>query len=325
MARRIAGVLLLALALCLILVSLLLLTPGGSQTLVTTGFIAPTSTPTPKPFTPSPLPSPTPILTVRGTPPTTTATADYLLDADTGHTLVNIHGERPLPMASTTKIMTALIAIQTGNLDQVVTIKQDARDEVVNNGGSSAFLVVGDKIPLHDLLYGLMLPSGDDAAVAIADALAGSVPQFVQRMNLFAYRLHLFQTHYANADGLPDPNHDHYTTAHDLAQLARYAMSIPLFAHIVQQQHYTLMASGVHARYDWTNTNTLLGTYQGATGIKTGTTGEAGFCLVFSATRNNHHLIGVVLHSNSETTRTDDARKLLDWGFSLPLLVPNNP
>lgn len=322
MSRRLAGVLLLALALCLILASLLLLTPGGNQTLVTTGFIAPTATPTLKPFTPAPLPSPTPILTVRGTPPTTTATADYLLDEDTEHTLVDINGEKPLPMASTTKIMTALIAIQTGNLDQVVTIKQDARAEVVNNGGSSAFLLVGDKIPLHELLYGLMLPSGDDAAVAIADALAGSVPQFVQRMNLFAYHLHLFQTHYANPDGLPDPNHNHYTTAHDLAYLARYAMSVPIFAQIVQQQKYTLTASGVHARYDWTNTNTLLGTYQGASGVKTGTTDEAGFCLVFAATRNAHHLIGVVLHSSSENTRVTDARKLLDWGFSLPALIP---
>lgn len=321
MARRLAGILLLALALCIILGSVLLLTPAGNQTLVTTGFIAPTATPTPKPFTPSPLPSPTPILTVRGTPPVTTATADYLLDADTQHTLVDINGEKPLPMASTTKIMTALIAIQTGNLDQVVTIKQDAHDEVVNNGGSSALLLVGDKIPLHELLYGLMLPSGDDAAVAIADALAGSVPQFVQRMNLFAYHLHLFQTHYANADGLPDPNH--YTTAHDLAFLARYAMSVPTFAQIVQQQKYTLAANGVHARYDWTNTNTLLGTYQGASGVKTGTTPEAGFCLVFAATRDNHHLIGVVLHSSSENTRITDARKLLDWGFSLPVLVPN--
>src|SRR5947209_17931772 len=130
MARRIAVILLLALALCIILGSVLLLTPAGNQTLVTTGVIAPTNTPTPKPFTPSPLPSPTRIPTVRGTPPVTTATADYLLDADTQHTLVDINAEKPAPMTSTTKIMTALIAIQTGNRDPVVTIKQDASEEV---------------------------------------------------------------------------------------------------------------------------------------------------------------------------------------------------
>lgn len=320
--RRIAIVLLIVAACLVILTPLLAFTPLGNSWLNTVGLAAPadTPTPTPKPFTPTPPPPPTPILTVQGTPPATTATASYLLDADTGHTLVDDNGEKPLPMASTTKIMTALITIQTANLDQVVTIQQDAKNEVIDNGGSSAFLVVGDKIRLGDLLYGLMLPSGDDAAVAIADAVAGSVAKFVQRMNLFAYRLRLFQTHYADVDGLPAPNH--YTTAHDLVRLAQYVMTIPAFTQIVQSQHYLLGASGTHARYDWTNTNTLLGSYQGANGIKTGTTDEAGFCLVFSATRQGHHLIGVVLHSSSEAARITDAQKLLNWGFALPLLPP---
>lgn len=320
MVRRALGIILLVVAICIFIVTpLLAFTPLGGQ--LATAFTPPdTPTPTPKPFTPTPIPSPTPILTIQGTPPATTATAAYLLDTDTDHALVDINGEKPLPMASTTKIMTALIAIQTADLNQVVIVHQDARDEVIQNNGSSAFLVVGDKIKLSDLLYALMLPSGDDAAVAISDAVAGSPEKFVQRMNLFAYHLHLFQTHYANPDGLQST--DHYTTAHDLARLAQYAMTVPLFAQIVQTQHYTLPASGVHAKYDWTNTNTLLGSYTGASGIKTGTTPEAGFCLVFSATRNTHHLIGVVLHSSNEQTRITDARKLLDWGFGLPLLPP---
>ena len=139
------------------------------------------------------IPPPTlqPILTVQGPAPTIAAGAAYLLNANTGHTLSDVNGEKLLPMASTTKIMTALIAIQTADLDQIVQINQDAYNRAHNNGGSSANLVVGDQISLKDLLYGLLLPSGDDAAVAIADALGGT-QTFVQKMNFFAYRLHLF-------------------------------------------------------------------------------------------------------------------------------------
>src|ERR1700704_3918087 len=110
-------------------------------------------------------PTPQPILTAQGLPPTITASAAYLLDADTGHMLVDIDGEKPLQMASTTKIMTALIAIQTADLDQLVPINLDAYNRAHNNGGSSANLIVGDQLSLKDLLYGLLLPSGDDAAV----------------------------------------------------------------------------------------------------------------------------------------------------------------
>jgi D-alanyl-D-alanine carboxypeptidase (penicillin-binding protein 5/6) len=285
--------------------------------------------PTPIAFTPTPIPPPTPILTVRGTPPPVQAKAAYLLDADTGHVLVNINGNMPTQMASTTKIMTALIAIQTGNLDQLVTIHQDAYDEVWLHDGSSAGLVVGDQLPLKDLLYGLMLPSGDDAAIAIADALGG-VPAFVQRMNLFAYRLHLFQTHFLNPDGLNYddqglPISDHYSTAADLTSLARYAMSVPLFAQIVQTQHFVLPPTSLHHGYTWDNIDTLLRTYQGATGVKTGFTPQAGYCLVFSATRNSHSLVGAVLDSASATSRFSDATTLLNWGFALPLLPPSPP
>jgi D-alanyl-D-alanine carboxypeptidase (penicillin-binding protein 5/6) len=321
MIRRFLVVLLLLLALIVVIVTpILTCTQLGGQLF---SALKP-ATPTP---TPTPLPSPTPILTVEGTPPAVTSESAYLLDMDTGHVLADIHSEQPLPMASTTKIMTALIAIQTGNLDQFVTIGQDAYDEVHLRDGSSAQLVVGDQLTLKDLLYGLMLPSGDDAAIAIADALAGSPENFVQRMNLFAYRLHLFQTHYLDPDGLtiytangPDP--EHYSTAADLTRLARYAMSIPLFAQIVKTPVYTVEATALHHAYHWTTTNTLLEAYPGATGIKTGYTVEAGYCLVFSATRNDHHLIGTVLDDTDDAHRFNDAKALLDWGFSLPLLPP---
>ena len=309
----------------IILVPIFTLTPIGKHLFDGS---TPTPTPTIKPFTPTPTPKPTPILTAKGTPPAITAGESILLDNDTGHILYESHGERPVPMASTTKIMTALIAIQVGNLNAIVTIHQDAANEVILNAGSSAKLHVGDQLTLKDLLYGLMLPSGDDAAIAIADKVGGSTTNFVNLMNLFAYRLHLFQTHYINPDGLTyydanrQPIPGHYTTPFDLVRLASYAMTIPLFALIVRTQHHALPATSLHHSYTWDNTNLLLTTYSGATGIKTGFTLEAGECLVFSATRSRHHLIGVVFHSIDGTHRFSDAKTLLDWGFALPLLPP---
>ncbi|HAG99946.1 MAG TPA: D-alanyl-D-alanine carboxypeptidase [Ktedonobacter sp.] len=277
---------------------------------------------------PPPPPPPTPILTVRGTPPAVSAKAAYLLDADTGHVLVDVQGEQRLPMASTTKIMTALIAIQTADLSQIVSVRQDAINEVRTHNGSSAQLVVGDQIRLKDLLYGLMLPSGDDAAIAIADAIGGTTSKFVQTMNLYAHQLHLTQTHFINPDGLtymtpqgqPDPNQ--YTTAADLAHLARAAMANPFFAQLVELQHFVLPASAVHHAYIWDSIDTLLSTYPGATGIKTGFTAEAGYCLVFAATTGGHHLLGVLLHEPDADQRFVDAHTLLDWGFALPLVAP---
>ena len=309
----------------LILVPVFTFTPIGKRL-----FDGSTSTPTPtiKPFTPTPTPKPSPILTVKGTPPAITASEAILMDEDTGHILYESKGERPVPMASTTKIMTALIAIQAGDLNTLVTTHQDAVNEVILNDGSSAKLHAGDQLTLRDLLYGLMLPSGDDAAIAIADTVGGSSANFVNLMNLFAYRLHLFQTHFINPDGLTyyDANRQsipgHYTTPYDLVRLANYAMTIPLFAQIVRSQHYSLAATPSHHSYTWDNTNLLLTTYAGASGIKTGFTLEAGECLVFSATRSGHHLIGVVFHSIDAPHRFNDARILLDWGFALPLLPP---
>jgi len=147
-------------------------------------------------------------------------------------------------------------------------------------------------------------------------------------MNLFALRLHLFQTHYINPDGLTyyaangAPLPGHYTTAYDLVRLAQYAMSIPLFAQIVQTQRYVLPANEQHHGYTWSTTNDLLSTYSGATGIKTGHTIEAEYCLVFAARRGNEYLIGVVLHNVDSGQRFQDAKTLLNWGFRLPLLPP---
>src|SRR5579863_6721999 len=340
MARRIIAISLFVLAFCIIVMTVLVaFTPVGSSLFAA----APTPTPSPTliPFTPTPPPPPPRVLTVTGKPPVLHDKAAYLLDNDTGHTLIDFHGEVPLPMASTTKIMTAVIAIQTADLNMPVTIHQDAVNEVVNNFGSTANLVVGDQIPLQQLLYGLMLPSGDDAAIAIADAISGSSANFVNVMNRMAYRLRLFQTHYINPDGLtyysdkagtiPIPGH--YTTAYDLVLLAKYAMSIPLFAQIVKTTRYILPPAAHHHGYTWVTTNSLLTTladaptvktYAGATGIKTGYTLEAGPCFVFSATRSGHDLIGVILFAPGKPQRFTDAETLLNWGFALPVL-PESP
>ena len=323
MVRRVVAIILVVLAISIATMSVVLAVNlhQSSQTTVTSSPILLTPTPTPKPK---------PVLTPKGKPPTITATEAILLDADTGNILASINGEKPLPMASTTKIMTAIIAIQAGNLDQLVTIHQDAVNEVILNGGSGAQLVVNDQMTLRDLLYGLMLPSGDDAAVAIADAVAGSVPNFVKIMNIEAQRLHLYQTHFANVDGLEvvDSNGNpisgvHYTTAYDLVRLAQYAMRLPLFAKIIQTKEYDLPATGIHRLYRWKNINQLLYTYKGTLGIKTGWTPQAGGCLAFAAKRNGHTLIGIILHSTNETTRFADAEALLNWGFALPLLPPS--
>lgn len=328
--RRVLAIILTIIA-CLIIVfvPVWLLTPVGANVL-NLGQPDLNGPPlTPLVFKALPSPKPQAVLTVSGAPGAVSASEAILMDADTGNILYDKNGEMPAPMASTTKIMTALIAIQSGMLNQMVTIGQDAPNEVIENDGSSAQLVVGDQIKLQDLLYALMLPSGDDAAVAIADAVAGSVSNFVTIMNVEARKLDLYQTHYVNVDGLPptDDNGNpingvHYSSTYDLARLARYAMRLPLFMKIVDTKVYILPASSTHHAYKWDTTNTLLGVYQGMRGIKTGTTPEAGACLVFAAERNGHTLIGVVLDSTTDAGRFTDAETLLNWGFTLPVKVP---
>jgi serine-type D-Ala-D-Ala carboxypeptidase (penicillin-binding protein 5/6) len=224
--RRIIAVVLMFLAVCLIILApILAFTSLGTRVLASTGAI-PEPTPTFAPFVDTTIPTPTPMpaLVVHDPMPHISAQAFYLVDMDTGNVLANVNGNMALPMASTTKIMTAILAIETGNPNQIVTINQEAVDEALLHDGSNAGLQVGEEFPLKDMLYWLMLPSGDDAAVAIADALGGgSQANFVEHMNLLAYRLHLFQTHYADPDGLNwRGSPDHYSSAADLTHLAMY-------------------------------------------------------------------------------------------------------
>jgi D-alanyl-D-alanine carboxypeptidase (penicillin-binding protein 5/6) len=216
-------------------------------------------------------------------------------------------------MASTAKIMTAVVALEYGNPNEVVPITQSELDEVPP-GVSTALLVANDRMYLSDLLYALLLPSGCDAAIVIAHAVGGTTANFVAMMNNEARQLGLQSTHYTSPYGaLPDANQ--YSTVADLVTLARYAMRIPLFAHIVGQTYYELKATINHHDYPWNNTNDLLTMYPGANGIKTGNTSAAGYCLVFSAARDGHLLIGAELGAPDFSTLYSDATNLLNMGF----------
>lgn len=261
---------------------------------------APTAIPTP---TPTPSPTPTPFIT---------GTAAYLIDADTGRVLYTLHSTQQLPIASTTKIMTAIVTIENANLDQGVTVQQSDLDQVPPDA-STAGLVVGDYFRLRTLLYGLLLPSGTDASIVIARTVAGSTVNFVAMMNRKAQLLHLTHTHFSSPHGYSGV--DHYSSAADLVTLANYAMGNILFAHIVAQIVYDVRASQYTHAYHWENTNALLTTYQGTDGVKTGWTDAAGVCLVFSARRNGHHLIGAELQAPSYDDVFADGAKLLDLGF----------
>lgn len=239
----------------------------------------------------------------------------YLTDLTTGRVLANVGGNKVLPMASTAKIMTAIIAIENGNMLQRIKIGQDALDRVHIYGGSSAGLDLGDAIPLRDLMYGLLLPSGADAATAIADYISGSPSAFVQLMNSYAQRLHLYHTHFVDVDGLTSGTQVSTSTAADMTTLATYAMNNALFAQIVQTQSYHVAPTINHHAYDWLTTNGLLSTYSGMVGVKTGHSDAAGYCMAFEAVRNHHYLMGAILNSPNEDQRNQDITSLLDWGF----------
>ena len=231
------------------------------------------------------------------------ASAAVLMDADSGRLLYAKNENKRLPMASTTKIMTCLLACECLDPDSVVTVPK----ETTGVEGSSIYLEAGEKLTVRELLYGLMLRSGNDAANTLSYAVSGSTDGFVRLMNLKAKSLGLDDTHFANPSGLPDNNH--YTTARDLALLASYALKNELFASVVSQKS-AVISDG--KRY-LSNRNKLLFTYRGMTGVKTGYTPEAGKCLVTSASRDGVCLVAVTLNDGNEW---NDHASLLDYGFA---------
>lgn len=210
--------------------------------------------------------------------------AEIAMEMNTGRVLYSKNAESKLPMASTTKIMTALLIAEETNLSEEVIVPEQA----VGTEGSSIYLKSGEKLTVGDLLYGLMLRSGNDAAVALAIIHSGSVEKFVDRMNERAGEIGALNTHFANPNGLPNENH--YTTAQDLCNIARTAMRNEIFAKVVSTTEY----SGDFRNF--TNKNKLLYSFEGANGIKTGYTDRAGRCLVSSAERDGMDVVCVVLN-----------------------------
>ncbi len=232
------------------------------------------------------------------------AQAAYLIEANTGRVIAAQNEHARLPMASTTKIMTALLAIESERLDETVTVVPEAE----GTEGSSLYLKAGETLKLIDLVYGLMLRSGNDAAVAIACFLDGSVEAFVERMNEKAGALSLADTHFANPNGLHDAAH--YTSAHDLCLLAAAALDDPVFSRIVKTQYYESHGDTLRT---WKNKNRLLWEYEGGVGVKTGYTKAAGKCLAFAAERGDMKLVGAVLNCPA---MWDTAKAMLDDGFA---------
>ena len=239
-------------------------------------------------------------------PPAVGAEAAVVMVAGTKQVLYEKNAQAIMYPASTTKITTLITALEKGDLSSVVTVSPSAAAVE----GSCLDLRAGDRIVLPNALYGMMLVSGNDAAEAIAAHIAGSVPAFVDMMNRKAEAIGATRTHYTNPHGLPDQV-NHFTTAYDLALITDYALKNRLFAQIVSTREYKVDFLNRSSTYV-TNTNTLLKTYPGATGVKTGYTNDAGECLVAAARRGGVQLIAVVLNSE---TRWDDAAHLLDYGF----------
>lgn len=247
-----------------------------------------------------------PLLAVPPPPPAITARAAVLIDGDTGQILYSRNAHQHLPQASTTKLMTALVAVEQGRLNTLVTIASRSAE----TAGSSMYLETGEKLSLEQLLYGLLLVSGNDAADAIATEIGGSTEGFVQRMNARAAAMGLKDTHYANPHGLPDPAH--YSSAADLATIARIALANSAVARIADTRTLDLPGNNRIEKRHLVNHNKLLGWFPGAWGGKTGYTAVAGRCFVGSARRDGRYVIEAILDS---THLWQDAASLLNYGI----------
>jgi D-alanyl-D-alanine carboxypeptidase (penicillin-binding protein 5/6) len=260
------------------------------------------------------------------TTPSIIAKGGYVMNNANSSTLYTKAADTRRSTGSTTKIMTAKVVLAQSNLnlDKKVTIQKAYSDYIVANNASQAHLIVGDKVTVRQLLYGLMLPSGCDAAYALADTYgsgttrAARVSNFIGKMNSAAKSLGLTNTHFDSFDGIGKGSN--YSTPRDLTKIAGSAMKNTTFRTIVKTKSYTAKtvtsSGGTRTMAPWTNTNGLLSSYSGTIGVKTGSGPEAGYCLVFAATRNGKTVIGTVLASTSIPNRESDAKKLMTYGFA---------
>ncbi|MGK9250044.1 D-alanyl-D-alanine carboxypeptidase [Paenibacillus humicus] len=239
-------------------------------------------------------------------PLSTSAKASALIDVQSGRILYSESGDDPMLIASLTKIMTAITAIEEGNIKDTVTVGPRA----VGKEGSSIYLRLGEKMSLHNMLYGLMLRSGNDAATAIAEHVGGSEEGFVRMMNEKAEWIGLEHSNFENPHGLDQKGH--LSTANDLAKLSAYALHNPVFADIVKTRIRKAPNPNDPWDYSWANKNKMLAFYEGADGVKTGYTKAALRCLVSSATRGGQQLAAVTLNDRDDWK---DHQNMLDWGF----------
>lgn len=239
-------------------------------------------------------------------PISTNAKGAALIDVTSGRLLYSSNGDTPMRIASLTKIMTAIVAIEHGKLDDMVKTGKRA----VGKEGSSIYLQLGEEMSLSNMLYGLMLRSGNDAATAIAEHVGGSEEGFVHLMNEKAAMLGLTHTQFRNPHGLDDEGH--FSSANDLARLAAYGLKNKDFATIVSTRVKDVPNPHEKWSYRWQNKNKMLAMYEGADGVKTGYTKKALRCLVSSATRNGQKLVAVTINDGDDWK---DHQQLLDFGF----------
>ncbi len=236
--------------------------------------------------------------------PEVTANAVFIFDPDSGTTIYEKNSSARFYPASTTKLMTALVALGAFDLDQVLTVKSAA--EAL---GQSIHLVAGDKLTVENLLYGLLVDSGNDAAVTLAENYPGGYTQFIAKMNQNARELNLKSTHFANVTGLSNP--DHYTTAQDLTVIAREAIANATIRKIVSTKSITFTDVTGSKKFSIESTNKLLG-MDGVKGLKTGWTPESGECLITLVTRNGKSILIALL---SSTDRFGESAKLINWVY----------
>ena len=257
------------------------------------------------------------------------ATAAILMEYSSGDIIYEKNSHQPLPMASITKVMTMVIAleqIRDGLLgwDDVVTASEYAK----SMGGSQIWLETGEQMSVKDLLYAIAVGSANDAAVAIAEHIAGSEANFAAMMNQRAKELGMDNTVFSNASGLPPRvlglgDAEHHSSAYDLALLSRHALTVPNFLELVSTYEYTMRQDSSREPHLYsynTMLDRVLGSgrrygYAGLDGIKTGMTSDAGYCLAATAQRDNLRLISVVLNSPTAQARTQDTTALLNYGF----------
>jgi len=261
-----------------------------------------------------------PVIDVVGAPAGVTAKSGIVVDATTGQVLWARDENAVRPIASITKVMTALVVIQAGDLSQQVAVPKAVTDYVDKYDGNAAGLIPGQKFTADELLHIMLVMSAADAAYTLASAYGPGVPAFVAKMNAEAARLGLTHTHFTSPDGLPYPTGTAtHSTAAELVQLGEVAMTYQEFRSIVGLRVYNLPKGAGHNAVSVSSDNAFLSTYSGAVGIKTGFTDAAGHTLLFEAVRNGRVLIGDVLGAplSGIAAAALDAAKILNWAFAL--------